>query len=170
MIRLKLTEERWSQIGLSLALLWILQAAILPKIQFLEVLQSRNDWRLATGSLLFLGVSLQWLLFGCRVLGFRASSKKITHWHYVGGALAPLGLYLHSSGFGYGVLGVLTAAFLLNTILGACNKSLVKGEHAKLIWKRSWLPAHILLSLTTSFLVLWHLYLILFFHSELKAS
>lgn len=163
--RRTISEKRWSHVGITLALLWVVQAMILPKIALLQDLQERNDWRLATGSLLLLGVCLQWLLAAARSLGFFSQSRRIAHWHRATGAVAPVGLYLHSSTFGFGILGILTGVYVANTILGACDKSVISGQCDQVRWHQFWLPAHIVLSISTSFLVLWHLYLVLFFHS-----
>ena len=73
----------------------------------------------------------------------------------------PLLLLLHTQSFGAGMLTVLSAAVLLNTIVGVADRSIVRDKQRQVIYFRLWLFPHILLSFLITGLALYHVWLIL---------
>ena len=126
----------------------------------LRAWQSRFAYKVATGSLLAVFLSFQWLLALCRVGGWLRAAKALYPWHQTFGALAPVLLFLHSMRLGFGYLAVLSVVYLANNLVGLVNPSAFPRVKAML---SLWTIAHIALSVLLVALTCYHAWTALYY-------
>ncbi len=129
--------------------------------------QSWRDWQSSfaghwiSGSALMVFLGWQWVLPLKRIGRSTGNSAKSLQLHRRLGALSPLLLLLHGSGFGAGMLGLISLLFLTHTVLGVADRSLISDTTRQRQYLQVWLYPHIVISLLLSALALFHLWLIL---------
>jgi hypothetical protein len=145
------------------AILWVLfleQLGLELDWSALRAWQSRFPNQVATGALLALFLSFQWLLAICRISGFMRAAKALYPWHQTLGALAPLLLFLHSTRLGFGYLVVLSVVYLANNLVGLVNPSAFPRIKSVL---SVWTIVHIALSVLVVVLTAYHAWTALYY-------
>jgi hypothetical protein len=103
-------------IGTILVVAYVVQASLHLEWPWLVNLQTHDSYKLATGILLAIYLGVQWR--GVR----RTDRERSVFRHRLGGAIAPLVLYIHSSRFAYGYLILLCAMYLGTAIAGLLHE------------------------------------------------
>lgn len=155
-------EARAARAGLSLAALWLLWMAA-PRWDAAAALQSADAWRAVTGSILVATLAWMWVFPTLRMRGSFGAARRLESAHRVVGALSPLVLLLHQRSFGYGLLCVLSALWVFNTVLGCCDKTMIREAGRRERYARLWLPLHVTVSMVVTALAAWHVAMILLF-------
>ncbi len=101
-------------IGIALLALYLAQAAWHVEWSWLVRVQERDGYKIASGILLVGYLRLQWLVTTRR----RFDPGRAVLLHRLGGALAPLVLYVHATRIGYGYLVLLVAVYLGTVMTG----------------------------------------------------
>ena len=114
-----------------------------------------------SGSTLLAFISWQWILPLRRVQRSTGDSARSLQLHRRIGAVSPLLLLFHGHGFGAGILGLITGLFLIHTVLGVADRSLISDSAQQRRYLKLWLYPHIVVSILLSALALFHLWLIL---------
>ncbi|MAJ29467.1 hypothetical protein CBD41_09335 [bacterium TMED181] len=120
---------------------------------------SGGHWISGSALMAFLG--WQWILPMQRMRRSIRNSSSSLKLHRRIGAFSPLLLLLHGSGFGAGILGLITLLFLTHTVIGIADRSRISGAIQKQRFLRLWLYPHIVISLLLTALGLLHVWLIL---------
>ena len=123
--------------------------------------QASSAGRWWSGAAFICFLAYQWWLPIYRWSGAADHVDWLRKQHRRVGAFMPLLLLLHTQSFGAGMLTVLSAAVLLNTIVGVADRSIVRDKQRQVIYFRLWLFPHILLSFLITGLALYHVWLIL---------
>ena len=123
--------------------------------------QASSSGRWWSGAAFCAFIGYQWLLPLYSWSGANKRSDRLRQQHRRVGAFMPLLLLLHGQSFGAGMLALLSAAILLNTIIGVADRSLISDARRQRIYFRIWLFPHILLSFLITALALYHVWLIL---------
>ena len=118
-------------------------------------LQQLDSYRITTGSMLLLFIGYQWYLPYLRLT--RKPAYTATQRHSFMGALAPVLLYLHSASLGVAYTFVLSFLFLLNTMVGAMDKTLLRNLQQRQDYQSIWLMVHVPSSCLITVLTLVHL-------------
>ena len=100
-------------------------------------------------------IGYQWRLPYLRLAGRLAQTAARRHSFM--GVLAPVLLYLHSVSLGYAYTFVLALLFVLNTMVGVADKSLIRDPQRRQRFHRIWLVAHVPSSLVITVLALIHM-------------
>jgi hypothetical protein len=114
-----------------------------------------------SGAALMLYLGTQWWLPIRRWTGTSSRISKPLDWHRRVGVFSPLLLILHGNAIGPGLLGLLTLAFLSNTVVGIADRSIFRDSKRQRTYLRWWLFPHILLSLILRVLAIDHVWIIL---------
>lgn len=155
-------ESRWSRVGLGLVGLWLLWAAA-PSVTAWTSLQSSDAWRITTGATLVAALAWMWVFPVLRMRGSFDAAKRLERSHRVVGALSPLALLLHQRSLGFGLLCVLSGLWVLNTLLGCCDKTVIDDPERRARYARLWLPVHVVVSVVVTSLSVWHVAMVLLF-------
>lgn len=155
-------ERRWASVGLGLAGLWALWA-VLPAIEGWKALQSHDVWRAVTGSVMLAVLAWMWVFPVLRMRGCFAAARRMELTHRVVGGLSPLALLLHQRSLGYGLLCVLSALWVFNTVMGCCDKTMIRDPQLRPRYAAVWLPVHVVVSMVVTALSLWHVAMVLLF-------
>ena len=145
------------------AILWLLfleQVGLGLDWPALHAWQGRFAYKIATGALLGVFLSFQWLLAICRISGRMRAARALYPWHQTVGALAPALLFLHSTRLGFGYLVVLTTVFLANHLVGLVNPSAFPRVKSVL---SLWTIVHIALSVLLLALTAYHAWTALYY-------
>lgn len=118
-----------------------------------------GHWISGGGLLLFL--SSQWIFPFQRALGSGSNSALTLPWHRRLGAMAPLLLLLHGNSVGMGLLTLITVIFLVNSLVGAFDRTFFSDMKFQQVYLKWWLFPHIGLSIILSALALFHIWVIL---------
>ena len=140
---------------LALCVLYLIQSSLEQGLPALAALQQIDAWRITTGSLLISLIGFQWYLPYLRLTGKlaqRASAR-----HSFAGMLAPVLLYLHSVSLGYAYTCILALLFVLNTMIGAVDKTLISSLTLRLQFRRIWLAVHVPASCLITAMALIHM-------------
>ena len=100
-------------------------------------------------------IGFQWYLPYLRLTGKLA--QPAAQWHGYLGALAPVLLYLHSVSLGFAYTFVLSLLFVLNTMVGAVDKTFISNVEQRQRWQAIWLLVHVPSSCLITVLALIHL-------------
>ena len=148
---------KWLQLIVtwSLCAAYLIGSALDWALPDVAALQQSDGYRIATGSLLIAFIGYQWYLPYLRLTGKPAQAT--TRWHGYAGVLAPVLLYLHSVSLGYAYTFVLSFLFVLNTMVGAVDKTLISSLERRERFQRIWLLAHVPSSCLVTVLALIHL-------------
>ena len=158
---LALTQERSLARQLQLiatlgfCVFYLIQSTLDWGLPAVAALQEFDAYRIATGSALIALIGYQWYLPYLRLSGKLAQSA--TQWHGYSGVLAPVLLYLHSVSLGFAYTFVLSFLFVLNTMIGAVDKTLIRNLEQRQRFQRIWLLAHVPSSCLITVLALIHL-------------
>ena len=148
--------------GLVLLLAFFLQYFLGWKWQQLEEWQQLELYKRWSGLALALLFGFQWMLTASRVLpGFRKYALQLATLHKWAGAISPLLFYIHSSGIGYGYLGLLTYVFVANTLIGLVNLELVRKNSLWLF--NGWMITHVALSMVLTLLMGFHIGIVFYY-------
>lgn len=152
-------------VSLVVALFTTLITALVLEFDLLP--QIWKDWQHSfaghwiSGSALLAFLGWQWILPVRRIRRTNPDSLTSLQLHRRLGALSPLLLLMHGSGFGAGILGLISVLFLTHTIIGVADRSLISGSLQRNRYLKVWLYPHIVISILLSALALFHLWLIL---------
>lgn len=137
--------------------LFLVQFSIDLQLSWLNNLQKNDVYKQATGFLLLGYLLQQWRLSHARTYKYEAKRlRKCFVSHKCIGVIAPLLFFIHSTGFGYGYVKILTLALLVTVVLGLLNNEILKKKTR--IMQSIWLMAHIILSTLVLGLSGYHLY------------
>lgn len=154
-------ERAWALLGLALLIGVLAAVASGWRWASLELLQTRPDYRAASGTLLLGFIALQWTLAWRRThSGARLAADQLRRHRWLG-TLAPVLYYLHSTGLGYAYTFALAVVYLANSALGFLNQDTL-GVKSK-TFALSWLVAHVLLSCAMTALALFHLWVVVYY-------
>ena len=137
--------SRSTSLSLLLVVAYLVQGLAGLRMPVLDDLQTHDAYRLGSGAVLGLYLASQWLLAVSRSRKWRSTSR-VLKWHKASGALAPLFLYLHSTEFGFGYLGVLSSVYLANVTTAAAGPELLPRRRAV---TTIWVALHVGLSVAT---------------------
>jgi sulfoxide reductase heme-binding subunit YedZ len=118
-------------------------------------LQQLDGYRIIPGSALIAFVGAQWYLPYLRLAGKPAANA--VQWHGYLGVLAPTLLYLHSVSLGFAYTVALSSLFVLNTLFGSLDKSLISKLAQCERFQRIWLFTHVPSSCLVTALALIHM-------------
>ena len=155
-------EKRWAATGLWLSAAWCLWV-VLPGAEVWSRWQSSDAWRATTGMLLMAVIAWQWVFPSLRGRGLFQSARRLELWHRAIGALSPVALLLHQRDLAHGLLTFLSALFILNTVLGSLDKTVVANPLKRERYMKLWLPAHVAASCLVTALGVWHVIMVIAF-------
>jgi ferredoxin-NADP reductase/CRP-like cAMP-binding protein len=147
--------------GIAATLLTLIGLSIPLGTQAFYAWQASSAGRWWSGAAFICFLAYQWWLPIYRWSGAADHVDWLRKQHRRVGAFIPLLLLLHTQSFGAGMLTVLSAAVLLNTIVGVADRSIVRDKKRQVIYFRLWLFPHILLSFLITGLALYHVWVIL---------
>jgi hypothetical protein len=104
---------------------YVIQARSAPAWPWLAELQTHDTYKVASGLVLAAYLIFQWSVASRR----RRDPTGAVVRHKLGGALAPLVLYLHASRFGYGYLALLGFTYLGTAGIGLLHRPVL--AHAR---------------------------------------
>jgi len=142
-------------VTLGLCVFYLIQNALGWGLPSLVALQQLDGWRITTGSILLAFIGYQWYLPYLRLT--RKPAYTATKRHSFTGVLAPVMLYLHSVSLGVAYTFVLSFLFLLNTMVGAVDKTLIRNFQQRQDYQSIWLMVHVPSACLISVLALIHL-------------
>ncbi len=140
---------------LAFCVFYLIQSTLDWGLPTVVALQESDVYRFTTGSLLIALIGYQWYLPYLRLTGKLAQTA--TQWHGYSGVLAPLLLYLHSVSLGFAYTFVLSFLFVLNSMIGAVDKTLIRNFEQRERFLRIWLLVHVPASCLITVLALIHL-------------
>lgn len=149
-------------IGATLLFAYLAQDLFALKWNWLEGLQASSSYKAWSGILLTVYLAYQWVLAFYRMSGKMRTAKRRYQWHKYLGILAPLFFYAHATSFGYGHLFLLTTVFLANCAVGLAHREFIPIRSK--IYQIAWLISHVSLSLLVIFIVLYHIFIITYYH------
>lgn len=124
--------------------------------------QQKEYYKRWSGLVLGMFILFQWLLTISRVIKkLRKHSMKITALHKWIGAISPVLFYFHSASFGYGYLTLLSYIFFSNMLLGNLNLDFIKSQKDWIF--KSWMIAHVSLSIVVTFLMIFHIGVVFYY-------
>jgi ferredoxin-NADP reductase len=147
-------------LGLVLIALFAVQDIFQLKIPALEMWQAGESFRRWTGLILTLYMAAQFILPIMRWRGNVRTAAKYYNLHKLQGAFAPLVYYIHATSLGYAYLLVLSVVFFANFVLGLFNQEIVAKPEQKKQYTYYWLIGHVVLSLLTIALLIFHIYIV----------
>lgn len=153
-----------NKIGVSLFLLYIIQAVFSLKWNYLENLQTIDLYKNWSGFVLLLLILSQWYISIMRMnKEFNAVKKeRFLLIHKWVGVVLPLAFFLHSTSIGYGILLLLSLVFLINIALAFINTNSFLDKQPKFFtW---WLLIHIFLSVAVLIFSLLHVWLVFIYN------
>ena len=142
-------------VTLGLCVFYLVQGALDQGLPGLAALQQLDVYRITTGSLLIAFIGYQWYLPYLRLTGKPAHNA--TRRHSFLGVLAPIFLYLHSVSLGYAYTIALSTLFVLNTMIGAVDKTWIKNPERRQRFRQIWLFAHVPVSCLVTVMALIHM-------------
>ena len=150
-------------LGMALLLAFVLVHFFQLQWPWFEALQASESYKRWSGLFLTLYIAAQFILPFLRWQGhLRAAGHHYTL-HKLQGAFAPLAFYIHSTSLGYAYLLVLSLVYFANFILGLLNHAIVAKPQYTRRYQFTWLMAHVVLSLSTVALVVFHVYIVFAF-------
>lgn len=159
----KIIDRSYFYIGLSLLALFFIQYFFHLKINFLERWQTQEIYKMLSGSLVALFIMAQWYFPVLRIRRKSVEAAKQYTIHKQIGAFAPLIYYFHSTKIGFGFLFMLSTVFFTNNLLGLFNHDLVKNRTERRRYSELWLAPHIILSLSTVALMIYHIFIAIYY-------
>ena len=108
-------------------------------------------------------IAWQWVFPSLRGRGLFQSARRLELWHRAIGALSPVALLLHQRDLAHGLLTFLSALFILNTVLGSLDKTVVANPLKRERYMKLWLPAHVAASCLVTALGVWHVIMVIAF-------
>ncbi len=151
-----------SILGMVFLLVYFLQFFLKVKWDWLEELQHDELYKRWSGLGIAIFILFQWLLTLTRVIPrLRKHAVKMTVIHKWIGALSPVLFYVHSTGFGYGYLALLSYIFFANTLLGYVNLDVIK-NNGELLFK-GWMILHVAFSLIITILMFFHVGVVFYY-------
>ncbi|MDX1569342.1 MAG: cyclic nucleotide-binding domain-containing protein [Xanthomonadales bacterium] len=147
--------QLWSTIALSA--FYLVQALFELAPDWLVGIQEGDGYALTTGSLLLAYVAYQWTLPWLRLRGKLAQTGPHYRWHRWLGPLGPVLLLAHSASLGFGYTVVLPILFVVNAVVGALDKSVIRDPELAFSYQRLWLAIHVPLSCLVTVIMLIHL-------------
>ncbi|MEM9001712.1 MAG: hypothetical protein AAGB24_15740 [Bacteroidota bacterium] len=149
-------------LGLALLTLFFMQFILKLEWDWLSNLQQGEYYKRWSGLTIALFITFQWLLTFSRILKkFRKHSQKMAIIHKWIGALSPLFFYIHSMGFGYGYLALLSYVFFANTLIGYINLDVIKSD-SELLFK-GWMIFHVAFSIIITLLMFFHIGMVFYY-------
>ena len=154
--------DRWTILmGITLTVLTIFALGMDLLPEGLKSWQKSITGRWVSGGALLGFLVWQWILPLQRARRSTTDSSTSLKLHRRIGALSPLLLLLHGSSIGAGILGLISVLFLIHTIIGVADRSLISEPKAQRSYLKKWLYPHIIISILLSALALLHVWLIL---------
>jgi len=161
--RAQITNQLQLIVTLGLCTFYLIQNALDWGLPAIAALQQLDGYRITTGSLLLVFIGHQWYLPFLRLTGApvarlnKVLARTSTLWHKYLGVPAPVLLYLHSVSLGVAYTFVLSLLFVLNTMVGAVDKTLIGNSEQRQRFQRIWLLAHVPSSCVITVLALIHM-------------
>lgn len=132
-------------------------------IKFFESTREGEIFKRWTGLLLTLYIAAQFILPVVRLTGRVKLAAQHYQIHKLQGAFAPIVYYIHSTTMGYGYLGILSAVFFGNFILGLFNHEMMAKPSNKKRYSNQWLVSHVFLAVILVGLIGYHIYIVLLY-------
>ncbi len=149
-------------LGLILLLIFFLQFFLKLRWTWLVELQQGELYKRWSGLGIALFIAFQWILTFTRVIPkLRKHAMKMTELHKWIGAISPLLFYIHSVGFGYGYLALLSYIFFANTLIGYINLDVLKNNSDALF--KGWMIVHVAFSFIITILLLFHIGIVFYY-------
>lgn len=149
----------WSFVSVTLAILFLWQHVAELHVSAVETLQANPVFKAWSGIALFGYLLSQWWLFLLRVRNQKFASQIALHQRM--GAVAPVLFYIHSTQLGYGYLLLLSSVYFSNLVVGATSPTTTRIK--SMLYRRTWLLAHISLSVITVMLAAYHAWIAFYF-------
>lgn len=125
------TQDRWvSALGAVLLVAYLVQARFELAWPWLARQQADDTYKIVTGALLAGYLLWQWSVRNRRLLDAVGAVRR----HKLGGALAPVVLYVHASRFAYGYLLVLALSYLSITAIGLLHRFALRRRTLFAVW------------------------------------
>ena len=140
---------------LTFCVIYLTQGAFDWGLTGLVELQNIDVYRIISGTMLITFIGYQWYLPYLKLKGQPAQVATDRHTYL--GVLGPILLYLHSVSLGFAYTFVLTSLFLLNSVVGALDKSLIANVEQRHRYLRIWLLIHVPLACLVSVLAFIHM-------------
>ena len=148
-------------VGIVMLLLFFIQDFFHLKSMAYEALLQKEQYRIYSGLFLLFWFSLLFVRPYGKAKTYSCISAKTYSWHTWVGALSPLAFFIHSTTFGVGYLGFLSALFFANIIVGITNHELLPNASKRFFYyHKIWLPLHIILAMVTLAMVAIHIYVV----------
>lgn len=145
-------------VGYTLLAAFLLQEILDLRWEYLQALQTDQDYRRWSGFGLMLVIAFQWILTVVRSGNKNVIPAALTATHKWLGALSPLLFYIHSMKPGFAYLFFLSITFFSNTFIGFTNLELIK-QQPKWVYQ-GWMIAHVSLSMVISVLAVYHVWIV----------
>ncbi len=159
----KVIDRSYFYIGISLLALFFIQYILHLKLGFLEKWQNQEIYKMLSGTVVALFIAIQWYFPVLRIRRKSVEAAKQYTIHKQIGAFAPLIYYFHSTKVGFGFLFMLSTAYFTNNLLGLFNHDLVKNSMQRRRYSEVWLAPHIILSLLTVALMIYHIFIAIYY-------
>lgn len=142
-------------VGVTLLVAYLGQAYLELEWTWLARQQANDTYKVLSG-LAVAGYLLRQSFMGRRRL---RDPIGVLVWHKLGGALAPLVLYLHASRFAYGYLLLLGAIYLVTALIGLLHRAVLRA-HARWLFTL-WFIVHVASAAILVVLGAYHVYIAL---------
>lgn len=155
-------NNKSSILGIILFVLFFVQFFFKIQWNWLLELQEQEMYKRWSGLGLAVFITFQWILTLTRVVKrFRKYAQKTNLIHKWLGALSPFFFYIHSIGFGYGYLLLLSYIFFINTLIGYLNLDVIKNNNDLLF--RGWMIFHVAFSIVITILMVFHINMVFYY-------
>ncbi len=156
-------KKGYLYIGITLLLLYIMQAVFEWLWTPLYDYQQEESFKRWSGLGLFIYIAIQWSLTLFRVKkNWEHNSPIIMELHKWMGAFSPVVFYIHSMELGYAYLLILSVTFFANVLIGFINLDVIK---TKAYWYfQTWMITHVACSLAISLLAIYHIWIVFYYN------
>jgi len=146
-----------NKIGITLFVLYVLQAVLNIKWVYLENLQHIEVYKKWSGLVLILLILSQWYLSVLRMKN-KFNVDTFIEIHKWVGVILPIAFYFHSTSLGFGILLLLSIVFLINIAIGFINTYSLLERFPK--FYDAWVFSHIVLSVAVLVFAVVHIWLV----------
>lgn len=145
-------------VGMTLLVLYVVQAQSGIQFDFLVNLQSNADYKQISGYVFVLYFLYQWKLSKTKISKQTPAFQRVLKRHKFYGMFVPVVLFLHSVELGTGYLGILTVVLLTTIFTGLINYE--NTSFRRKVYMYGWLITHITAATLTFGLILFHVYVV----------
>lgn len=145
-------------IGMTLLVLYVVQAQSGYRFEILEKLQNDTNYKQISGYVFVLYLLYQWKLSKTKVTNQTTQFQRVLNSHKFYGIFVPVVWFLHSAEMGDGYLAILSVVLLTTILTGLFNYE--NSRFRQKVYLYGWLITHITAATLTLGLILFHVYVV----------